>query len=96
MHADVEYDHHWSAAKQAALAMQFFDIARELCGTKVRRIHLVLAAPNSVTITRGRRYGKRNLPSLTVHQYENGSAEGNLWGVAMPVSNVRRAIIVRA
>lgn len=89
-------DHHWSAAKQAAWATQFFDVARELCGTNVRQIHLVLAAPNSVAITLGRRYDKRNLPALTVHQYENGSAEGYPWGVAMPVSNARRASIVRA
>lgn len=89
-------DHHWSAAKQAAWAQQFFDVARQLCATNVRHIHLVLVAPASVVINFGRSYDKRNLPALTVHQYENGSPATYPWGVAMPVANALSARLARS
>lgn len=88
-------DHHWSAAKQARWAQQFFEIARQLCATNVRHIHLVLVAPTSVVISFGRSYDKRNLPALTVHQYENGSPATYPWGVAMPVANAPSPTLVR-
>ena len=87
-------DSHWSAVKQAAWAQQFFDVARHLCGTKVRAVHLVLVAPNSVVIALGRRYDKRNLPAISVYQYENGSPAAYPWGVAMPVAGTQIAVVV--
>ena len=78
---------HWSEAKQAALAQEFFDTMRALCGTDVKHVNLVLAAPNSVVIRFGRIYDKRNLPPLTVWQYENGQTHPYPWGVYMPVAN---------
>lgn len=89
-------DHHWSIAKQAAWAMQFFDIARQLCTTNVKQVHLVLAAPTSVAISFGRSYDKRNLPALTVYQYENGSPATYPWGVTMPVANSTKASVVHS
>lgn len=88
-------NHHWSATKQAAWAQQLFDVARQLCATKVRQIHLVLVAPTSVVISFGRSYDKRNLPPLTVYQYENGSPATYPWGVTMPVANASRASLTR-
>lgn len=89
-------DHHWSAAKQAAWAQQFFDLARQLCATNVRQVHLVLVAPTSVVINFGRSYDKRNLPALTVYQYENGSPATYPWGIKMPVANAPGATLVRS
>lgn len=89
-------DHHWSIAKQAAWAMQFFDIARQLCSTNVKQVHLVLVAPTSVVISFGRNYDKRNLPALTVYQYENGSPATYPWGVTMPVANCTKASVVHS
>jgi hypothetical protein len=88
-------DHHWSAQKQAAWAQQFFDVARALCATNVRQVHLVLVAPTSVVISFGRSYDKRNLPALTVYQYENGSPATYPWGVTMPVANTPSATLLR-
>lgn len=85
---------HWSADKQAAWAAQFLDVARYLCGTKVRIVHLVLAAPNSVVLRFGRAYDKRNLPQLIVYQYENAQAAHYPWGVRMPVAGVAAPEIV--
>lgn len=89
-------DHHWSVTKQAAWAQQFFDMARQLCAINIRKVHLVLVAPTSVVISFGRSYDKRNLPALTVYQYENGSPATYPWGVTMPVANAPSATVVRS
>lgn len=91
---DLATDAHWSEGKQAALAQQFFDTARSFCGSGVKRIHLVLAAPNSIVLRFGRVYDKRNLPEIVVYQYENGQTPAYPWGVLMPTSGVKVATIV--
>ncbi len=88
-------DGHWSEAKQAALAQEFFNTMRTLCGTNVKHVNLVLAAPNSVVIRFGRIYDKRNLPPLTVWQYENGQTPLYPWGVRMPVAGNKAEIVWR-
>lgn len=87
-------DGHWSEAKQTALAQEFFNTTRALCGTNVKRVNLILAAPNSVVIRFGRIYDKRNLPALTVWQYENGQNLLYPWGINMPVAG-RTASVIR-
>lgn len=89
-------DHHWSAEKQAAWAKQFFEVARQLCATKVQRVHAVLAVPASVALSLGRAYDKRNVAPLTVHQYERGDPLGYPWGIEMPVANATEAKVARA
>jgi hypothetical protein len=89
-------DHHWSAEKQTAWAEQFFDVARQLCATKVQRVHAVLAVPASVALSLGRAYDKRNVAPLTVYQYEKGDPLGYPWGIEMPVANATEAKVVRA
>ncbi|MCY4150959.1 MAG: SAVED domain-containing protein [Aestuariivita sp.] len=54
-------DGHWSQQKQNRLSQVLFEGAK--------RIHPVLAAPNSVVFTFGRRYDKRNLPEAAVYQF---------------------------
>jgi hypothetical protein len=92
---ELSTDGHWSEEKQSALAQKFFDTMRALCGTGVKRVNLVLAAPNSIVIRFGRIYDKRNLPALTVWQYENGQIPTYPWGVSMPVSGNRAEIVCR-
>lgn len=86
---------HWSEEKQVALAQEFFDTMRALCSTNVKKVNIVLAAPNSVVIRFGRIYDKRNLPALTVWQYENGQTPAYPWGVNMPVAGNRAEIVWR-
>lgn len=88
-------DKHWSELKQAALAQQFFDLMRMLCGKNIKHVNLVLAAPNSVVIRFGRVYDKRNLPPLVVWQYERGQIPKYPWGVSMPVAGNETVIIRR-
>jgi hypothetical protein len=92
---ELSIDGHWSEEKQSALAQKFFDTMRALCGTGVKRVNLVLAAPNSIVIRFGRIYDKRNLPALTVWQYENGQNPTYPWGVSMPVAGNRAEIVCR-
>jgi len=90
---NLAIDGHWSKDKQAALADQFFGVLRTLCSTNVKRVNLILAAPNSLVITLGRIYDKRNLPEITVWQYEKGKIPAYPWGVQMPVAGEEAKII---
>lgn len=83
---DGNQNAHWSAAKQAALADQFLQTVTRLEGMGTKRIHLVLAAPNSVVFRFGRIYDKRNLPQLRVYQFERERTPPYPWSVSMPVS----------
>ena len=87
-------DSHWSEEKQQALAQQFLETAIVLGNKGVGQIHLFLAAPNSVVLRFGRAYDKRNLPRLTVYQYEQDQAPPFPWGVQMPVANASDAELI--
>ena len=90
----ISSDSHWSAGKQNRLAQQFLEVVKKLSGDGVGRIHLVMAAPNSVVFAFGRRYDKRNLPELVVYQYERSQSPAYPWGVVMPVGGVGRPSII--
>lgn len=92
---NVTTENHWSQNKQIELAKEFFSLCRSLCATKVKTIHLILAAQNSVVIQFGRKYDKRNLPSIVVWQYENGKKDPYPWGIAMPVAGTQTAKIFK-
>lgn len=90
----ISHNAHWSRDKQLALISQFLDVIRGLCSTKTRRIHLVLAAPNSIAIRFGSAYDRRNLPELIVYQYEQDQNPQYPWGILMPVAGTLDARIV--
>lgn len=83
---ELSIDGHWSESKQIALADKFFSVMREMSGASVKRVNLILAAPNSIVIRFGQIYDKRNLPPITVWQYEKGQTPAYPWGVDMPVA----------
>ena len=89
-------DAHWSQAKQSRLAQQFFEVVKKLSAKGIKRIHLVLAAPNSVVFTFGRRYDKRNLPAVSVYQFKGGDVPTYPWSIAMPVSDTHGAKVSTA
>ena len=86
---------HWSEEKQRALGRQFLDTAIDLSNRGVRRIHLFLAAQNSVAFRFGRLYDKRNLPEVIVYQYQRHAKSPYPWGVLMPVCGIDRPTIMR-
>ena len=89
-------DCHWSEHKQRALGAQFLDTVISLGNLGVRRIHLFLAAQNSVAFRFGRLYDKRNLPEVVVYQYLRAATPPYPWGVLMPVCGIVRPIITNS
>lgn len=87
-------DAHWAIAKQQALGQQFLNTMIALSNKGVKKIHLLLAAQNSVVFLMGRLYDKRNLPSVVVYQYEKHSSPPYPWGISMPVSGQTTAAVV--
>lgn len=86
-------DAHWSDEKQAALGRQFLEALKAIQARGAKKIHLFLAAPNSVVFRFGRLYDRRNLPPVIVHQYQNGADPPHPWGVSMPVAGLVKAAI---
>ncbi len=93
---DSSPDCHWSEDKQRALGKQFLETVIGLGNRGVRRIHLFLAAQNSVTFRFGRLYDKRNLPEVAVYQYQKSATPPYPWGVLMPVCGIDRPTIMDA
>lgn len=91
---DTTSDGHWSQAKQNRLAQEFFEVVKRMSAAGVKRVHLVMAAPNSAVFTFGRRYDKRNLPELAVYQFERGKNPAYPWAVLMPVAGKDRSEIL--
>lgn len=79
---------HWSETKQQQLAQQFLDVVMALARRGVTDIALFLAAPASLSLRLGTLYDKRNLPSLTVSQYEQSDPKKFPWAVRMPVAGL--------
>ncbi len=88
-------DCHWSEEKQQALGKQFLDTVISLGNLGVQRIHLFLAAQNSVVFRFGRLYDKRNLPKVVVYQYLKSSTPPYPWGILMPVCGISEPTVVR-
>lgn len=79
-------DSHWSEDKQRALGQQFLETVIRLGNGGVRRIHLFMAAQNSVVFRFGCLYDKRNLPELVVYQYQREENPPYPWGIRMPTA----------
>ena len=86
---------HWSAAKQQVLGKEFLQTVIRLRDLGVKRLHLFLAAPNSVVFRFGRLYDRRNLPEVIVYQYEQCQKPPYPWGVRMPASGETGGLLCR-
>lgn len=86
----------WSEAVQQAFAAAFRNAVQELLSRHVKRIHLVLAAPASLTLRLGSTYDERLHPELIVYQYEKSSVPPYPWGVVLPSHGVAEPRISRA
>lgn len=64
----------------------------ELKGRGVQKVHLFFAGANSLVLRFGSVYDKRNLPALTVYQYESSTFT---WGVNMPVAGRDRPSVAQ-
>ena len=87
-------DCHWSEDKQRALGAQFLETVIGLGDRRVERIHLFLAAQNSIVFRFGRLYDKRNLPKVVVYQYQRSMVPPYPWGILMPVCGIDQPMIL--
>lgn len=90
----LDVNNHWSDEKQRRVAKEFFWVLQRASNAGVKRIHLFLAAQNSLVIRLGAVYDKRNLPEVIVYQYERNPQGAYPWGVKMPVAGNSKASIV--
>ena len=86
---------HWSAGKQSAMSEDFTDLLGDLMAKGVKRVHLFIAAPNSVVFTLGRHLDDRLHPEVLVYQYERSASPPFPWAVQMPTHGRSAAQIVR-
>ena len=87
---------HWSADKQSAMSIDFTDLLGNLMVKGVKRIHLFIAAPNSVVFSLGRHLDDRLHPEVLVYQYERSASPPFPWAVKMPTHGQSGAQIVRS
>lgn len=81
---EVLSDKYWSIEKQQAVVAAFRTVVQELLHRGVQRVHLVLAAPASVSIRLGMSYDRRLMPELLVYQYEKSCTPPYPWAFALP------------
>ena len=75
---------HWSSEKQSAMAKDFTNLLGDLMGKGIKRIHLFIAAPNSVVFSLGRHFDDRLHPDAAIYQYERSAMPPFPWAVDLP------------
>lgn len=90
----VVADGYWSDEKQQAVVGGFRSAVQTLLHRGVNRIHLVLAAPASLSIRMGMAYDRRLFPDLLVYQYERSATPAYPWAFVMPTHGIAEAHIV--
>ncbi|WDE02377.1 SAVED domain-containing protein [Thalassomonas actiniarum] len=80
----LDRNNHWSKEKQDRLSGEFFEYCKMLLGQGVEQIHLILASQNSIAFRFGQAYDKRNLPSISVYQYERQKPVRYPWCLKIP------------
>lgn len=86
---------HWSEGKQQQLSQQFLDTVMALSRQGVTEIALFLAAPASLSLRLGTVYDRRNLPGVSVNQFEQADARKFPWAVRMPVAGLAAPQLVQ-
>jgi uncharacterized integral membrane protein len=79
-------DRFWSEDKQRELTAVFRDTVQRIAGQGCKRIHLLLAAPSSLSLRLGMCYDKRLFPDLFVYQFERTRQPSYPWAVEMPMN----------
>ena len=88
-------DRFWSLEKQSAYIVTIRDAIQQLTAAGVKRIHMVLAAPSSLSLRVGMAYDRRLSAELVVYQYERRLATPYPWGILLPSASVPVPSVVR-
>lgn len=74
----------WSETAQAELTQQFLHTLATLANAGVKTVHLILAAPATLSIRFGMAYDGRNMPDLRCYQREIDQRPPYPWSIQMP------------
>jgi hypothetical protein len=91
----LDRNNHWSKDKQDRLSGEFFEYCKILLGQGVEHIHLVLASQNSIAFRFGQAYDKRNLPSVSIYQYERNRSIRYPWCLQIPHKVGEEPVIIQ-
>ena len=91
----IQNDSFWSEEKVRRHVRAFNETVQNLQLLGVSKIHLILAAPNSLCLRLGMSYDQRLMPELVVYQYERKAQKPYPWGISMPVGSVPETTIVK-
>ena len=91
---NININNHWDKQFHINLQRNFFQLLQALSAKGTKKVHLILAAQNSVSFNLGRIYDNRNLPEIIVYQYEKGSERKYPWGIKMKTSGISKAEII--
>lgn len=85
----------WSEENQRELTQQFLQMLGALANQGVELVHLILAAPASLSIRFGMAYDVRNMPNLRCYQWNRNQIPPYEWSVEMPTSHHAPASFIR-
>lgn len=88
-------DRFWSLEKQSEYVVVIRDAIQQLTAAGVKRIHMVLAAPASLSLRVGRAYECRLSAELVIYQYERGLTPPYPWGILLPSTSAPSPTVVR-
>lgn len=88
-------DQFWSLEKQSAYVATIRDAIQQLTAAGIKRIHMVLAAPSSLSLRIGMAYDRRLSAELVVYQYERRLAPPYPWGILLPSASVPAPLVIR-
>lgn len=88
-------DRFWSLEKQSAYIVTIRDAIQQLTAAGVKRIHMVLAAPSSLSLRVGMAYDRRLSAELVVYQYERRLTPPYPWGILLPSASAPTPSILR-
>lgn len=88
-------DRFWSSEKQQAYVAAIRDAIQQLTAVGIKRIHLVLAAPSSLSIRVGMAYDRRLSAELVVYQFERSCKPSYPWGLLLPAHGNAGPSVVR-
>lgn len=89
---DLSVNSIWSDDTQAQLTQQFLQTLGALANDGVELVHLILAAPASLSIRFGMAYDVRNMPTLRCYQWNRGQVPPYEWSVEMPTNHQAAAV----
>lgn len=89
-------DLHWSMKKQGEWSMQVLQVFKTLAAQGVKRVHLILAAPNSVSFEFGRRHDEALLPDTVIYAYTKDRTPAYPWGIRIPRPGINQAEVIWA